>query len=84
MICFTKNKSISDMVVRAKVRGSQLVPRSMDPINIPFSGSMKGSSVPCGARECKCCPMMSKKDRVISNKNYKSYTICQLIPTVIV
>ena len=45
----------------------------MEPITIPVTPNLEGHSAGCGIHGCKCCKAMSRKIRVTSSVNHKSF-----------
>lgn len=75
LICYKRNKNLSNHLVRAKLRDSESVEMSTSPLRIPVTVTLRGSSASCGLPGCKCCRLMSKKDRIISNTTFKSFSL---------
>ncbi len=66
-------KNLSKLLVRAKLKNCTNPPVSMTPVIIPITPSLDGSSAGCGLPNCKCCTAMSRKLRITSTYNYKSF-----------
>ena len=70
-----KTKDLGKTLVRAKLKGMGDPPKSTDPIIIRITPNLDGRSVPCGHLGCKCCKIMSRRIRVISNSTHKSFPV---------
>ena len=70
-----KTKDLGKTLVRAKLKGTGDPPKSTDPIIIRITPNLDGRSVPCGHLGCKCCQIMSRRIRVISNSTHKSFPV---------
>lgn len=68
-----RNYNLADKLVRAKLRDSVVPPSSTEKITIPMTPNLEGHSAGCGTRACQCCKNMSRKQRVISSHNLKSF-----------
>ncbi len=68
-----KTKTLGNTLVRAKVKGQPKLPETTQEIVITTTPNLEGQSACCGIAGCKCCPTMSKKQRVSSSHNYKSF-----------
>ena len=68
-----KTKDLGRTLVRAKLKGARDPPQSTQPINIKITPYFNGCSVPCRHPYCKCCRTMSRKIRITSSSNHKSY-----------
>ena len=68
-----KTNNLATKLVRAKLKQYPDPPKSESPITIEFTKLPEGNSMPCCNPGCKCCPTMSKKCRVTSSQNYKTY-----------
>ena len=68
-----KSKTLSKKLVRAKLKNVDDPIQSMEPITIPVTPNLEGHSAGCGIHGCKCCKAMSRKIRVTSSVNHKSF-----------
>ena len=68
-----KTKDLGRTLVRAKLKGARDPPQSTQPINIKITPYFNGCSVPCRHPYCKCCRTMSRKIRITSSSNHRSY-----------
>jgi len=68
-----KTKSLGKHLVRAKLKNVTDPPKSTDSITIPMTANLDGHSAGCGIHGCKCCPVMSRKIRITSSHNHKSF-----------
>ncbi len=68
-----KTKNIRKKLVRAKVKHVEDPPQSKEPIAIPTTPNLDGCSAGCATPGCKCCSVMSRKIKISSNSNYKSF-----------
>ena len=66
-------KNLSQKLVRAKLRQFPDPPQSTLEINIPITPNFNGNSAACATPGCKCCRRMSRKPRVTSNQNNKTF-----------
>ncbi len=69
-----KTKTLSNRLVRAKLRNCNDPPRSKDPMIIQNTPNLNGHSAGCATPGCKCCTVMSRKTRIISSHNHKSFS----------
>ena len=68
-----KTKTIGKTIVRAKLANVKDPPISTTKVKIPITPSIEGNSAGCATPGCKCCKAMSRKTRIISSHNYKSF-----------
>ncbi len=68
-----KTRTLGNTLVRAKVKGQPKLPITQEEIVITTTPSLGGHSACCGIAGCKCCPIMSKKQRVTSSHDHKSF-----------
>ena len=68
-----KAKSLRKILVRAKLKNSEDPPQASQPITIPITPNLQGHSAGCATPGCKCCRAMSRKERVTSSSNMKSF-----------
>lgn len=68
-----RSKNLRQTLVRAKLKGCSDPIQSEDRITIPVTADLEGHSASCGNTHCKCCKLMSKKSRIISSYNHKSF-----------
>ena len=68
-----KPKNIANKLVRAKLPHCQAPPKSHTQITITTTPNLDGHSAGCATPGCKCCRAMSRKVRIISNTNHKSF-----------
>ncbi len=66
-------KNISKSLVRSKLKDCPDPPKAVTPITIPMTPNLDGCSAGCGTHACKCCAIMSRKVRISSTYNYKSF-----------
>ncbi len=59
--------------MRAQLEDSIDPPESQTTIRIPVTPNMDGHSAGCATTGCKCCRAMSRKERITSNSNYRSF-----------
>lgn len=69
-----KTRNLSSIIVRAKLEQAEDPPKSDQPITIPITPDLNGQSAGCAIPFCKCCRKMSRKVRVTSSSNYKSFS----------
>jgi hypothetical protein len=86
-LSLTKADNIAKKLVRAKLKQYPNPPTSTDPITINPTKYNKGNSIPCEKPGCQCCTVISKKYRVTSTYNNKTfptqkYTCCSTRNTV--
>ncbi len=62
-------------LVRAKIKNCTEPVKSTKLITIPITPDMNGHSAGCNNPNCKCCKVMSRKQRVASTFNNKSYPV---------
>ena len=72
-VSLKKNKTLGKTLVRAKLKEQSVPEQCTTPIIIPMTPNLEGHSAGCGIHGCKCCKTMSRKSRVISNTNHKSF-----------
>ena len=72
-LSLSKTDNLAKALVRAKLKQYPDPPKSTTPITIQISKPGKGNSMPCGSRGCKCCATISRKCRVTSTHNNKTY-----------
>ena len=70
-----KTKDLGKILVRAKLKGILDPLKSTDSITIRITPNLNGCSAACGYPACKCCQMMSRKIRIISSSNKKSFPV---------
>lgn len=63
-ISYKKNKSISNYIVRARIKNTKEPTSTTSSIRIGHRPSFRKFSAPCGKTLCGCCHHMSKKERV--------------------
>ena len=68
-----KTKCIGKSLVRAKLKNCNDPPRSTDPVTIYTTPNLSGHSAGCAIPGCKCCRTMSRKCRITSSTNNKSF-----------
>ncbi len=68
-----KSKSIGKTLVKAKLKEYNDPPESTEPVIITTTPNMNGHSAGCATPGCKCCRAMSRKPRITSSSNYKSF-----------
>ena len=69
-----KTNDLGKSLVRAKLKGMGNPSKSTSSV-IKITPNLDGRSVPCRHLACKCCRAMSRKIRIISNSNYKSFPV---------
>ncbi len=69
-----KTKNLKQFIVRAKLNNCSDPPKSNDNVCIPITQHLQGNSAGCATPGCKCCIAMSRKTRVISSHNNKSFS----------
>ena len=72
-VSLKKNKTLGKTLVWAQLKDLAPQEQSTSPIIIPMTPNLEGHSAGCGIHGCKCCKTMSRKSRVISNTNHKSF-----------
>ncbi len=72
-LSLSKTDNLAKTLVRAKLKQYPDPPTSTTPITIEFTESKEGNSTPCGVHGCKCCTAISRKCRVTSTHNNKTY-----------
>jgi len=70
-----KAKNLRQTLVRAKLKDTSPINKSTTPITIATTPNLHGHSAGCGTPGCKCCRAMSRKFRVTSRHNGKSFSI---------
>jgi hypothetical protein len=73
-ITYTKNKSIANYVVRARLKNTPTPPRSDTKIIISHRPIFRSSSTPCSTPMCHCCAHMSKR-QLIHDTAHKAYKL---------
>lgn len=68
LVAFKKGKTLSTHLVRAKLPGSPCPPTLDRQITLFHRPSMKQISTPCGLALCRCCSIMSKKEKVFDRR----------------
>ena len=68
-----KTKTIGRTIVRAKLKNQQTPTKSTTPISIATTPNLDGHSAGCKNNGCKCCGAMSRKCRITSNYNFRSF-----------
>jgi len=68
-----KTSNLSKTLVRAKLKQAKDPPTSDLPVRIQATPNLTGQSAGCATPGCKCCKTMSRKVRVTSSSNYKSF-----------
>lgn len=68
-----KSNTIGKRLVRAKLKYATDPPKSKEKILIHTTPDLSGNSGGCGTPNCKCCKVMSRKSRIISSHNGKSF-----------
>lgn len=69
-----KTANIAKYLVRAKLKGCHDPIKSTEPITIQLTANLDGRSAGCAIPGCKCCPVMSRKVKIQSSYNHKSYS----------
>ena len=72
-----RSQSINKKLVRAKLKNCENPPSSTDPLPIYTTPDLSGYSGGCGTPYCKCCKAMSRKCRITSSHNNKSFPIAK-------
>ena len=72
-LSLTRTDNLAKTLVRAKLKQYPNPPKSTTPITIKFSESNTSNSIPCQTPGCKCCKAISKKCRVTSSHDNKTY-----------
>ena len=70
-----KTNDLGKSLVRAKLKGMGNPSKSTSSVIIKITPNLDGRSVPCRHPACKCCWAMSRKIRIVSNYNYKSFPV---------
>ncbi len=70
-----KTRTLRNKLVRAKLKNCIDPPTSDTQIIIPITPNLDGHSAGCAIPGCKCCAVMSRKVRITSTHNYKSFFI---------
>ena len=73
-LALKKSKDIGSRLVRAKLKGFVDPSHSSDKIVIPITPNFQGHSAGCAKSGCKCCKVMSRKVRVTSSSNGKTFS----------
>lgn len=68
-----KTKNLSNILVRAKVKNTEDPPQSKEKVIIQYKPNLDGRSAGCATPGCKCCAVMSRKIRISSSSNLKSF-----------
>lgn len=68
-----RSKNLRQYIVRAKLKDVDDPNKSRDKIKILITADLGGHSAGCGNAHCKCCKLMSRKSRIISSYNHKSF-----------
>ncbi len=69
-----RKRNLGQHLVRAKLKHCSDPPKSNTPITIPVTAELKGQSAGCNNAGCKCCPLMSRKQRIHSSYNNRSFS----------
>ncbi len=69
-----KTKNLRDKLVRAKIKNTDSPITSTEKITITCKPNLDGRSAGCATPGCKCCSVMSRKIKITSSSNYKSFT----------
>ena len=72
-LCLCKTDNLSRILVRAKLKNCQDPPKLTTPLSIQITKPGRGNSMPCEVPGCQCCATMSKKCRVTSTHNNRTY-----------
>ena len=72
-LSLSRRDNIAKRLVRAKLKECPDPPKSTNPMTIKITKPGSGNSMPCGNPGCKCCTSISKKCRVTSTHNNKTY-----------
>ena len=72
-LSLTRSDNLTKTLVRAKLRQCPDPPKSTTPITITVTKPGKSNSLPCKTIGCPCCATISKKCRVTSTHNNKTY-----------
>ena len=70
-----KTKCLGKYLVRAKLKNSKDPPPSTESVIITTTPNLSGHSAGCAIPGCKCCRVMSRKYRIFSSTNHKSFPI---------
>ena len=69
-----KTKNLRQYLVRAKLKNCTDPTPLNDTIHIPITQDLQGNSAGCATPGCKCCRVMSRKNRIISSFNNKIFS----------
>ena len=72
-LSLSKTDNIAKTLVRAKLKQYPDPPISTDPITIKVTKPDTNNSIPCKSIGCECCTIISRKCRVTSTHNKKTY-----------
>lgn len=73
-ICYTRNKTIGDSLVRARLPQTDIPPPSEAQITISHRPTLRSHSTPCGVALCRCCGCMTRKERIFSSATGQSFS----------
>ncbi len=68
-----KQKTIGKTLVKAKLKNKTSPVKATTAITLTTTPNFDGHSGGCGNNACKCCNIMSRKTRIISTSNHKSF-----------
>ena len=72
-LCLSKTDNLAKILVRAKLKNYPDPPKLTTPITIQITKPGRGNSMPCEVPGCQCCATMSKKCRVTSTHNNRTF-----------
>lgn len=72
-LSLTKEDNLGKTLVRAKLKQYHDPPKMTTPLTIKYTKPKENNSMPCGTLGCKCCQTISKKCRVTSTHNGRTY-----------
>lgn len=70
LMCFQRNRNLSDRLVRARLPQSVTPPKSTDQITLPRAPSFVQYNTPCSTPLCRCCVQMSRLEVVHSGPKF--------------
>ncbi len=68
-----RKRNLRQHLVRAKLKDCSEPPKSDTPITIAITADLKGHSAGCNNSGCKCCKLMSRKQKITSSHNNRSF-----------
>ncbi len=68
-----RKKNLKQFLVRAKLKNQTEPIQSSKPMTIPITADFNGHSAGCNNNGCKCCTLMSRKQRIHSTHNNKNF-----------